>query len=294
MNPVPLFDPADPYPASDGAPMAESTLQFDWIVKIKENLEILFADRPDVFVAGDLFWYPDPDRHAVAPLAPDAMVVFGRPKGPRGSYKQWEEDGLAPQVVFEVRSPSNTARDLKDKFDFYATYGVAEYYLYDPERNRLEVWLRQAGRLAPVAFVNGWTSPRLGIRFALRPETLEIFDPSGRPFLSPVELARRARQAEAQAQAADARAGAEAARAERARVRAEQDAARAEQARLRAEQEAAHAEQERVRAEQEAARAEQARMRAEQADARAERLAKRLRALGIDPDAPADGNQEAS
>jgi hypothetical protein len=28
-----------------------------------------------------------------------------------------------------------------------------------------------------VAFVNGWTSPRLGIRFALRAKALEIFDP---------------------------------------------------------------------------------------------------------------------
>jgi hypothetical protein len=133
-------------------------------------------------------------------------VVFGRPKGPRGSYKPWEEGGIAPQVVFEVQSPANSAKELRDKLDFYDTYGAEEYYLYDPERNRLEVWLRQDGRLAPVAYVNGWTSPRLGIRFALRPKTLEVFDPAGQPFLSPVELARRAREAEARATAADARA----------------------------------------------------------------------------------------
>ncbi len=46
------------YPDSDGQPMAENTQQFQWIVVIKENLEILFANRPDVFVAGDLLWYP--------------------------------------------------------------------------------------------------------------------------------------------------------------------------------------------------------------------------------------------
>ena len=28
------------------------------------------------------------------------MAAFGRPKGYRGSYKQWEEDGIAPQVGF--------------------------------------------------------------------------------------------------------------------------------------------------------------------------------------------------
>jgi Uma2 family endonuclease len=40
--------------------------------------------------------------------APDTMVVFGRPKGDRGSYKQWQEENIPPQVVFEFLSPSNT------------------------------------------------------------------------------------------------------------------------------------------------------------------------------------------
>ncbi len=200
MNPLSHFDPDDPYPESDGAPMAENTLQFDWIVKIKENLEILFADRADVFVAGDLFWYPVPDRRVSGPMAPDAMVVFGRPKGPRGSYKQWEEDGIAPQIVFEVLSPSNSARDLKDKLDFYQTYGVDEYYVYDPDANRLEVWLRQGGQLRPMSHINGWTSPRLGIRFRLDNDSLTIFYPDDRPFLSPVELARSMEQAEQRAE----------------------------------------------------------------------------------------------
>lgn len=46
------------YPESDGQPMADNTEQFAWIVKIKENLEILFASPADIFIAGDLFWYP--------------------------------------------------------------------------------------------------------------------------------------------------------------------------------------------------------------------------------------------
>jgi hypothetical protein len=58
MNPLSYYDPNDPYPESDGRPMAENTEQYDWLVKIKENLEILFADREDVFIAGDLLWYP--------------------------------------------------------------------------------------------------------------------------------------------------------------------------------------------------------------------------------------------
>jgi hypothetical protein len=35
------------YPDSDGEPMADNTKQFRWIVTVKENLEILFANNPD-------------------------------------------------------------------------------------------------------------------------------------------------------------------------------------------------------------------------------------------------------
>ena len=97
MNPLAHFDPDDPYPESDGEPMAENTEQYEWLVKIKENLEILFAQDPAVFVAGDLFWYPVPDRRIAGPVAPDVMVAIGRPKGRRGCYKQWEEGGIAPR-----------------------------------------------------------------------------------------------------------------------------------------------------------------------------------------------------
>ena len=45
MSPLLHIDPDDPYPESDGQPMADNTEQYGCIVKIKENLEILFADR---------------------------------------------------------------------------------------------------------------------------------------------------------------------------------------------------------------------------------------------------------
>jgi Uma2 family endonuclease len=46
------------YPDCDGQPMSDNTKQFRWIVTIKENIELLFAQDPNVFIAGDLFWYP--------------------------------------------------------------------------------------------------------------------------------------------------------------------------------------------------------------------------------------------
>jgi len=63
--------------------MADNTKQFRWIVTIKENLELLFADRADVFVAGDLLGYPVQGNNTLC-QAPNTMVVFGRPKGDRG------------------------------------------------------------------------------------------------------------------------------------------------------------------------------------------------------------------
>ena len=106
------------YPESDGQPMADNTKQFRWIVTVKEGLEALFVDNPEVFVAGDLLWYPVEGRPEVC-AAPDAMVVVGRPKGDRGSYMQWREAGIAPQVVFEILSPGNTAAGITRKFQFY-------------------------------------------------------------------------------------------------------------------------------------------------------------------------------
>jgi Uma2 family endonuclease len=47
------------------------------------------------------------------------MVAFGRPKGYRGSYKQWEGDNIPPQVVFEVLSPGNSPAEMDLKFQFY-------------------------------------------------------------------------------------------------------------------------------------------------------------------------------
>lgn len=175
------------YPDSDGLPMAENTLQFRWIVTIQGGLDALFGDNPDVFVAGDLLWYPvEGDNKTRA--APDAMVVFGRPKGERGSYRQWEEDGIAPQVVFEVLSPGNRFGEMHTKFHFYETFGVEEYYIYDPDRVTLEGWRRSGERLEEIPEMNGWISPRLGVRFELG-EELRLMGPDGRPFVSYVELA---------------------------------------------------------------------------------------------------------
>ena len=254
------------YPDSDGNPMSDNTEQYRWIVIIKENLEIMFADDPNVFIAGDLLWYPV--RYSRKRAAPDVMVIIGRPKGRRGSYKQWLEDNIPPQVAIEILSPSNKDRrgldSLEDKFDFYENHGVKEYYIYDPDDFVLEGWQRLGDRLIKIPSMMDWVSPILGIRFDWATgQELVLSRPDGQRFLSSIELDHRLQQS---------------------KIQVWQEQQRAEQERKRAEAHRQRAEQESQRAEQESQRAEQESQRAEQAAERANRLAERLRALGIDPD----------
>ncbi len=235
------------YPESDGQPMADNTKQFRWIVTIQGGIDALFVDQPDVFVAGDLLWYPVEGRPDIR-VAPDVLVAFGRPKGDRGSYLQWKEQNIPPQVVFEVMSPNNTVAEMKRKLAFYEKYGVEEYYLYDPDRGSILAWQRKDDLLVTID-AHGWVSPRLGVRFELHGEDLELYRPDGDRFVHYVDaILTHVRERKA----------------------------------LR--QEHLRAEQEYLRAEQESRRAEQESRRAEQEHQRVERMAAKLRALGIDPE----------
>lgn len=214
------------YPESDGKPLAENTRQLQWIITLVGNLVVLFRDRPDVFVSGDQLWYPvegEPDVR----VAPDAYVVFGRPKGHRGSYKQWEEGGVPMTVVFEVLSPSNSPVEMAEKQTFYEDHGVEEYYVYDPDTNWLAGYVRQGSALRRVRPMQAFVSPRLGIRFDLSGPELVVRYPDGRPFLTFEELEDERQRAAQQA--------------EQAKQQAEQAKQQVEQFKQKAEQAERHA-----------------------------------------------------
>jgi Uma2 family endonuclease len=213
-------------------------------VTIKEGLEWLFQDDLNVFVAGDLLWYPTQGNN-VTRAAPDAMVAFGRPKGDRGSYQQWKKGNIAPQVVFEVRagsgkpplaaSPGTSQTEMDKKLVFYDRYGVEEYYLYDPDKGDLSGWLRNGERLDVIEQMSGWVSPRLGIRFEMSGTELQLYRPDGEKFATYIQLAALREQAQQQL-------------------------------------------------EQERQNREQAQQQLEQEKARTQQLATKLRELGINPD----------
>jgi Uma2 family endonuclease len=209
------------YPECDGEPMSDNTRQFRWIFVLFANLAALFRDAQDVFVSGNQLWYPVEGEPEIR-QAPDVYVVFGRPKGDRGSYKQWEEGNVPMTVVFEILSPENTYKRMADKFVFYEEYGVEEYYIYDPDSNWLQIFVRRGEMLGRVRQVRDFVSPRLGIRFDLSGPEMVVRRPDGRPFLTFEELEAARKQAE---QRADDE--------HRQRLQAEQ---RADQAQQRADQ----------------------------------------------------------
>ena len=191
------------YPEADGKPLADNTIQFRLITTIQGGIDALFADNPNVFVAGDLLWYPVEGEPSTK-QAPDVMVVFGRPKRDRRSYKQWEEENIPPQVVFEIASISNTRKELEGtKLEFYERYGVEEYYIFDPDRGSLKGWLRRFGAIRSISEMQGWISPRLKVRFQVSEGTLQLYRPDGEVFGTYVEIMtksdrerKRAEQAE--------------------------------------------------------------------------------------------------
>ncbi len=171
-------------------------------------------------MAGDLLWYPVEGNNTIR-QAPDAMVAFGRPKGDRGSYQQWREDTIPPQVVFKILSPGNRLAETARKYKFYNQYGVEEYYVYDPDDHELIGWLRSDSYLDIIENMSGWVSPRLQIRFEVTADTLEIYRPNGERFLSFTEL-MQSRDRERQ-------------RADQERQRVDQERQRADQERQRAD-----------------------------------------------------------
>jgi Uma2 family endonuclease len=184
----PHAQPEIVYPDSDGKPLSDNSLQLEWILTLKGGFDALFCDDPNVFVGGDLLWYPVEGDNKTR-QAPDSMIVFGRPKGYRGSYMQWREGGIAPQVVFEILSPKNRPREMTRKREWYFRFGIEEYYEFDPDRIRLRGWINTGDGPREILPMSGWISLRLQVRFELT-DDLRLYGPDGQQILTYVEVAR--------------------------------------------------------------------------------------------------------
>ena len=171
--------------------MSENTLQFKWIVTIEGGLDAIFVNDSNVFVAGDLLWYPVEGNPNIR-SAPDAMVVFGRPKGNRGSYKQWEEGNIHLRRSSRSSHPAtaperwnasfSSTNDMEWRSTIFTTL-IAVILLVGGANDILE----------EVPVMAGFQSPRLKIRFepGEGPDDLKIIGPDGEPFLTYAELVKQ-------------------------------------------------------------------------------------------------------
>ncbi len=189
--------------ASGEQPTAGVNLRFAWIAMLAAHLAAQHRDDADVFVVGD-YLYPveSETKHR---QASDVSVAFGCPEVKHDIY---------PQVVFDVLSPGWRYTEMQDKFAFYEKHGAEEYYILYPEfPMHADAFRRDGATLARVADVNGYVSPRTGLRFALETGQLTVFGRDGRPLRTAEELGAEREAAERTAREQRQRADAEAERA---------------------------------------------------------------------------------
>ncbi len=197
------------YPESDGKPIAETDTHCHAILDTIATLKEYFRTAPDVYVSGNLLLYYEAGN-PTASVAPDVFVVYGVPKGPRRTYKLWEE-GQSPKVVIEFTSGSTRLEDLGNKRYLYASLGVSEYFLCDPLAEYLKPPLQgytlvdgEYSRLAD-DIDSGLLSHELGLRLRREGARLRLTRAAtGERLLWPDEVAEQARAAEGRAVAAEA------------------------------------------------------------------------------------------
>lgn len=218
------------------------------------------------------------------PIVPDVFISLDvAPRAPltekrNRTYLVWEH-GKVPDLVIEVVS-NTEGHELDTKKRRYARMGVGVYVIFDPAHHlgdtALTILELRKGRYVPSG---AWfDSLDLGLV-----EWEGVYEGSHERWLrwarADGSLLPTAEEHAAFAREAGARA-------EEARARAEEATSRAQEAASRAEEAASRAVAETARADEATARADAERARADAEKARAQRMAERLRALGIDPDAP--------
>ena len=118
------------YPAACDVLPVESMLHFIPQAYMQTALET-WLDDPTVLVAANMFIYYRSDD-GEASIAPDVYVIPGVGNMPRRSYFLWLEREL-PIFAMEVASQHTYRNDQGFKRDLYESWGVTEYWQYDPE-----------------------------------------------------------------------------------------------------------------------------------------------------------------
>ncbi len=139
-------------PCEDGIPMESNwhRLQMNLLI---DTIERGFEGRSDYFAGGNMFIYFSALQARNQDFrGPDFFVVQGCERRDRDSWVVWEEDGLLPDVIVELMSPSTKREDTGRKRDVYErVMRVPQYFYYDPATRTLTgLTLGDGGQYRPI------------------------------------------------------------------------------------------------------------------------------------------------
>ncbi len=170
--------PEEYLPESDGKPMAETDLHRELMIYLLFALKEYFRNDPQVYVTGNIFLYYLDEAGERQSVSPDVFVVRGVEKKHRRIYKM-DDEGKAPDVVFELTSPKTKMEDLGNKKYIYAKLGVREYFLFDPYGETLQPPLRgfrlEGGDYVPMVGAR-LVSDVLGLELCVEERKLRFYD----------------------------------------------------------------------------------------------------------------------
>jgi Uma2 family endonuclease len=209
------------YPSSDGEPLAETSVHVDAIIDVVVVLRQYLEGRSAIVLADQFLYYSQ--GYPRLRLAPDIMVVFDVPPGPRDNYKIWEE-GQVPVVIFEITSEGTRERDQTFKKILYEQLEVKEYWQFDPKGEWIAEQLRGYRlRGEQYELIIDSRSEPLQLRLAVDGQRIAFYrENTGEKLLASNELAQTLREEILARQQAEEYAEQERQRAEQERQRAEQ------------------------------------------------------------------------
>lgn len=181
--------------------------------------------REDFFCGGNMFVYFSREQAQIVATqprekypqfrGPDVFFVGGVDgRCDRKYWVVWEEQGRYPDLIVELLSPSTAKVDKTTKKTLYEqTFRTPEYFLYDPDTERLEGFRLLDGTYQPVKpdkhpnhegrlwsrQLGLWLGLWKGRRTRLNATWLRLYDSDGRLIPTPEEAERqRAEAAEAE------------------------------------------------------------------------------------------------
>jgi Uma2 family endonuclease len=175
------------YPSSDGEPLAETSVHVDATINAVVVLRQYLAQQQAIVLADQFLYYAQ--GFPRLRVAPDVMVIFDVPPGPRDNYKTWEE-GSVPAVIFEMTSEGTRNQDQDYKKKLYEQLEVKEYWLFDPKGEWIVEQLRgyrfNGEQYVPIT--DGRSEP-LKLRLQLEDTLIGFYrEDTGEKLLAPDEL----------------------------------------------------------------------------------------------------------